>query len=272
MHLRAKNFCDVTAALVDWQQTGDEQSLEFIIATTSAELQRLAGVSLRRQGVADRSAVDDALSLVFDHLRRLRGAASGERAVTRFDAARTSGDRHGNAGQAYLAWLVRERSLDVARHRRRLAKYTLPLSDATIDDTPWTYPHDTDDEDQARRIRFQTALAQLEQRLRLVVELLLAGKSQAVIAHMLDVCEGTVSRLRTRAIAELKRLMDERGATVPVAKAHPTFGTRDARPTFTQTPPCACRGGTPAPRAPAASPARARASPRRGRPGPSARA
>lgn len=208
MHLRGKTFRDVTAALVAWQQTGDEQSLEFIIATTSAELQRLAGVSLRRQGVADRSAVDDALSLVFDHLRRLRGAASGERAVTRFDAARTSGDRHGNAGQAYLAWLVRERSLDVARHRRRLAKYTLPLSNATIDDRPWTYPHDTDDEDQSRRIRFQTALAQLEQRLRLVVELLLAGKSQAVIAHMLDVCEGTVSRLRTRAIAELKRLMD----------------------------------------------------------------
>lgn len=37
--------------------------------------------------------------------------------------------------------------------------------------------------------------------------MLLAGKSQAAIAHVLEVCEGTVSRLRGRAIAELKRLM-----------------------------------------------------------------
>jgi DNA-directed RNA polymerase specialized sigma subunit len=41
-----------------------------------------------------------------------------------------------------------------------------------------------------------------------VVELLLAGKNQALIAHVLDVCEGTVSRLRTRAIAELRQIME----------------------------------------------------------------
>jgi DNA-directed RNA polymerase specialized sigma subunit len=43
----------------------------------------------------------------------------------------------------------------------------------------------------------------------MVIELLLEGKSQAVISHALDVCEGTVSRLRTRAIASLRSLMAE---------------------------------------------------------------
>ena len=45
-------------------------------------------------------------------------------------------------------------------------------------------------------------------RQRLVVELLLEGKSQALIAHVLGVNEGTVSRLRARAIASLRRILD----------------------------------------------------------------
>lgn len=208
MHSGENSCRDVTAALVAWQETGDERSLESVVAMTLAELQHLAVVSLRRHGVADRSAVDDTLSLVFDHLRRLRGPAPGERAVSKFDAARTSGDGRANAGKAYLAWLIRERSLDVARQRRRLSRHTQPLSEATIRGTPWTFPQDSEEDDHERCSRFQAALSQLEPRLRLLVELLLAGKSQAVIAHMLDVCEGTVSRLRARAIAELKRLLD----------------------------------------------------------------
>jgi DNA-directed RNA polymerase specialized sigma subunit len=41
------------------------------------------------------------------------------------------------------------------------------------------------------------------------VELLLEGKNQARIAHVLGVCEGTVSRLRARAIASLQSLVAE---------------------------------------------------------------
>jgi DNA-directed RNA polymerase specialized sigma subunit len=41
------------------------------------------------------------------------------------------------------------------------------------------------------------------------MELLLEGKNQATVAHVLDVCEGTVSRLRMRAIATLRDLMAE---------------------------------------------------------------
>ena len=207
MHSRGRTFRDATHALVAWQETGEERSLEFLVATTFAELRHLAVVSLRRHGVADPSAVDDTLSLVFDHLRRLRGTAPGERAVARFDAARTSGDGRGDVGRAYLGWLVRERSLDVARQRRRRVNRALPLSEHTIREWLSTDPSDPGEKDLERRIRVHAAVAQLEPRLRAVVEMLLAGKSQAVIAHVLDVCEGTVSRLRTRAIAELRELL-----------------------------------------------------------------
>jgi RNA polymerase sigma factor (sigma-70 family) len=57
--------------------------------------------------------------------------------------------------------------------------------------------------------RVRAAAKQLEPRQRLLVELLLEGKSQTVIAHVLGVCEGTVSRLRARAIAALQSLVAE---------------------------------------------------------------
>ena len=198
----------VTAALIAWQETGEELWLESLVATTLAELEHAAAASLRRHGVHDRSAVDDALSLVFDHLRRLRGAAPGEHPVARFDAARLTGGMRGDPGRAYLAWLVRERSLDVARQRRRLAKHWRPLSDQAVARLRSIDSRASGEDDHERGARFHEAIERLEPRLRTVVEMLLAGKSQAVIAHVLDVCEGTVSRLRARAIAELRRMMN----------------------------------------------------------------
>ena len=198
----------VTAALIAWQETGEEQWLESLVATTTVELEHVAAVSLRKHGIHDRSAVDDALSLVFDHLRRLRGAAPGEHAVARFDAARTFDAMRGDPGRAYLAWLVRERSLDVARQRRRLAKHCRPLSDPAVSRLRAIDSRGSGEDDHERWARFHEAVERLEPRLRTVVQMLLAGKSQAVIAHVLDVCEGTVSRLRTRAIAELRRMME----------------------------------------------------------------
>lgn len=200
---------NVTRALVAWQDNGDELALESLIAATCAELKRLAAVWLRRQGVADRTAVDDTLSLVFDHLRRLRGAVPGERPVAPFDAARISCGRHLDAGTAYLAWLVRERALDVARHRRRRANHVRSISAGMIPAKRWADPPDIQEDDDDARARFHTAVARLEPRLRTVVDLLLEDRTQAVIAHVLGVCEGTVSRLRARAIAELRRMMDK---------------------------------------------------------------
>ena len=60
-------------------------------------------------------------------------------------------------------------------------------------------------------IRLHEAIKKLEPRLRTVIDMLLDGKSQAVIAHVLNICEGTVSRLRCRAIEELQRLTAEQG-------------------------------------------------------------
>jgi RNA polymerase sigma factor (sigma-70 family) len=195
----------VAAALIAWQETGDDRWLEFLVATTIAELEHVAAASLRKHGINDRSAVDEAL--VFDHLRRLPGTAPGEHPVARFDAARPHGTTHGDPGRAYLAWLVRERSLDVARQRRRLAKRWLSLSDHAVSRLGCFDSHDGCEDGHERQARFDTALQRLDPRLRTVVQMLLAGKSQAVIAHVLDVCEGTVSRMRTRAIVELKRLI-----------------------------------------------------------------
>ena len=50
-------------------------------------------------------------------------------------------------------------------------------------------------------------LERLEPRLRTVIAMLLEGKSQVTIAHALGVCEGTVSRLRVRAIDQLRCAM-----------------------------------------------------------------
>jgi RNA polymerase sigma factor (sigma-70 family) len=199
---------DVAAAIVAWQETGDDRRLEFLVATTMAELGHVAAVSLRKHGIHDRSAVDDALALVFDHLRRLPGPAPGEHTVARFDAARPQGTTRGDPGRAYLAWLVRERSLDVARQRRRLAKRWLSLSEHAMSRLRFVDAHDGYEDSHEREARFDAALQRLEPRLRTVVQMLLAGKSQAAIAHVLDVCDGTVSRMRTRAIAELRRMME----------------------------------------------------------------
>jgi RNA polymerase sigma factor (sigma-70 family) len=198
----------MAASLVAWQETGDERWLESLVATTTAELEGVAAASLRRHGIHDQSAVDDALALVFDHLRRLAGTASGEHAVARFSAPHRSDTAHGDPGRAYLTWLVRERSLDVARQRRRLAKHWRPISDHAMSHLRVVDARDGWEDDHERLARLHAAVTQLDPRLRTVVELLLAGKSQALIAHVLDVCEGTVSRLRTRAIAELRQIME----------------------------------------------------------------
>jgi len=57
--------------------------------------------------------------------------------------------------------------------------------------------------------KLHDALPHLPPREQLVIKLLLEGKNQVVIAHAMDCCEGTVSRLRTRAIAQLRAILAE---------------------------------------------------------------
>lgn len=204
--------------LLEWQSTADPQRLEILIKESRSLLERVARQTLRHHGITDASAVEDALSLVFDHLRRLPGSLPGDRRVTLFVPARRH-QQHadGDAGIAYLQWLVRERSIDVARKRCRQSRRALPFSRLDQRATDGL-KNRADPEDglaheatelTERCHRLHAAIDSLEPRLRTVTQLLLDGKSQAVIADALDVCEGTVSRLRSRAIAELKRLLAE---------------------------------------------------------------
>jgi RNA polymerase sigma factor (sigma-70 family) len=202
---------DIANALLAWQKSGDEVWLEHVIVATLPRLEHAARSVLRRLHISDWSAVDDALSLVLDHLRRLPATTPGERAVRRFEMGRGTGHGSGDPGLAYLVWLAHERAFDVARQRKRQVTRRMRFKNLGhvpyVDDTGIDTHANADEIESDATARMHDALPLLEPRSRTVVELLLDGKSQAVIAHVLGVCEGTVSRLRTRAIAELRRLL-----------------------------------------------------------------
>lgn len=209
----------VATHLVAWQATGDEGCLERVWATVRPVAQRMIAATLLRLDVHDPSAIDDALSLVLDHLRRLPVASTDGRAVTPFvprsDPRRDEG--LADAGLAYILWLSRGRAADVARDRRRRSRdaTVFSLLDRRMTSClrgcadPATNTGDDTEAQGVLSIRLHDGIRQLPARERLVIELLLEGKSQTVIAHVLDVCEGTVSRLRTRAIAMLRDLLAE---------------------------------------------------------------
>lgn len=198
--------------LLAWQSSADEIDLESLILATGGLIDRIARATLRRHHISDPSAVDDAVSLVLDHVRRLPGSGTTERRVSPFvchDAGEAT-----DPGEAYLAWLTTERSRDVARNRHRHARRfqplsslgpvssgigrrlaSMPQSDGTID------PQDSTNE------RIERAIGRLDPRLATVLRMLLDGKPQTVIASSLHVCEGTVSRMRARAIVSVRQFM-----------------------------------------------------------------
>jgi RNA polymerase sigma factor (sigma-70 family) len=177
-------------------------------------LERITARTLQRLGIRDRSAIDDTTALVFDHLRRLPSQPPGERSVMPF-AAKQPQDRPapGDSGVAFLHRLTHDRAIDVVRARRRRARHATPLSeigDAThISVYRWMECDAADDlaAADADSVSLHQEIDRLKPRLRTVITMLLAGKSQVAIAHTLGVCEGTVSRLRIRAIDQLRRAM-----------------------------------------------------------------
>lgn len=238
---------DLQALLCEWQATASHEALERLISMAAPVVAVVVCRVLGRRGIRDPGAIDDAIALVFNHLRRLPGVAQGEPAVALFDPGRGTAADH---GRAYLQKLAHDRALDVARRRRREGRRMSTFS--SLDDaTHAALPErivDADDEreegPEAPSAFPHEALAGLEPREQTLVQLLLEGKSQVVIAHVLGVCEGTVSRLRARVIAKLQAAIRTRSSVG--------------------------REETPAPPARAARPGRARASRRRGPPGPSA--
>lgn len=211
-HRDADESDSVGGRLLQWQSTGDADGLESLVRLIRQELETVVRRTLQRHGVTDRSAIDDGISLVLDHLRRLPGSSDGDRkAPTHFKPGQVRAARiHKDTGMAYVCWLARNRALDVVRMRRRDVRRAIPFSqlfrppDTAIpnqdDGGSPPGPHDA--------ASLRNVIPQLEPRLRRVIELLLDGHSQASIARRLHVCEGTVSRIRARAIERLRRLLN----------------------------------------------------------------
>jgi len=205
----------ITSTLLAWQATGKEACLERLWCMASPIAHRMITATLHRVGIHDPSAIDDAVSPVLDHLRRLPETSTSDRPVARF-APRTD-PRYtcslADPGLAFLVWLSRERAADVARSRRRRDKRVTVFSLVDQQIANRVHASAATGNDGAASadlcLRLHETIPHLPPRERLVVELLLDGKSQAVIAHVLDVCEGTVSRLRMRAIAMLRDLLAE---------------------------------------------------------------
>ncbi len=205
--------------LLAWQATGDQSHLEPLVAAIRPLAERMAAATLHRYGIRDSFAVDEVVSLVLDHLRRLPGAPTDERQVASFAPRRNArcNDSLSDPGQAFLVWLTRERAADVARSRRRQARHTTVFSALEkparhrLQDS--AAPGDAAGDDIAAQadlcVRLRDVIPRLPPRERTVIELLLEGKSQAVIAHVIGVCEGTVSRLRVRGTGLLRTLLAE---------------------------------------------------------------
>lgn len=66
--------------------------------------------------------------------------------------------------------------------------------------------------------RLNEAIKALEERSRLVIDRHLAGEPQAVTAKVLGVCEGTITRMRQRAIQRLRELLMEPAADLQRSK------------------------------------------------------
>lgn len=199
----------VAQLLLAWQATGDERALEHLLAAIAPLVEGVARQVLRSADIADPGAIDDVASRVFDHLRRLPGPHEGERGVERFRPAGSidaTAGRIGDAGIAFVRWLTRERARDIARARRRHARHAKVFSqlDAVDAGVVRRLPDDEQFDDHPGTDEVRLAMAMLDHRARRVVELLLAGENQSSIARLMGVCEGTVSRIRTRAIEQIQ--------------------------------------------------------------------
>jgi len=203
----------IARQIIEWQESGSVAAFEALVGNVVARLEKIIIATLRQHGIRDATVADDALSLVLDHLRRLPGGGNGERHVARF-VVRTGGPPcgpDGDPGIPYLEHLARSRAIDAARQRQR-HRYLVfsqldsqgagPFEETIMGADPGGLAL------AGLCDLVSEAARQLEPRQQLLIELLLAGKSQAMIAHVLEVNEGTVSRLRLKAIGSLRQILE----------------------------------------------------------------
>ncbi len=197
----------LASLLVEWQSTGNPHWLELLVARTFTLIESVARTTLRRHGIRDTSAIDDTVSIVLDHIRRLPGTSPSERSVSPFSVHPPAECRCelADTGRAYLVRLTLDRATDVGRSRRRRERHLVSSShlEGLLTGEMTCEKTDRSGEEEACTA-MHLAIGSLEPNQREIIDMLLEGKTQAAIAIELGVCEGTVSRLRTRAIVALR--------------------------------------------------------------------
>jgi len=201
----AKPVSDLAGLLDRWQDEHDPAVLETLWRAVGHRVEQFVARALRRRGIRDPGACDDATALVIDEIHRL-GSNVAPNPGTRFDAGRTPAGGSSDPCWAYLRCVAKSRARDVARARSRRDRHEACYAEC---DVLSGEPAAADEAADATAARLEAAVALLDEQSRTVVTLLLEGKSQAVAAHVLGVCEGTVSRIRARAIARLRELLAE---------------------------------------------------------------
>jgi len=200
-----RSCLSVSLLLLRWQETGSHAAFERLVDFVRPQVERVAAQALRRLGVEDGNAVDDAVALVLDHLRRLPGPGDAERCVARF--APKQRQQPADPGRGFVSRLAQDRAVDVVRTRWR--HRSVPFSQLEAVEGRGFEETIAGDTGRGSPLidRVRAVTGQLEPRQRTLVDLLLEGKTQAVIAHVLGISAGNVSRLRARTLADLRTLL-----------------------------------------------------------------
>jgi DNA-directed RNA polymerase specialized sigma24 family protein len=205
--MRVTNFPDDKRAaglLQAWQATGDPDDFRRLWKAASTFVESVVRKDLQRHGIRDPAAAEEAVSLVMNHLRSL--PAKG------VDCNQTA------AG--YLVWLSSRRSRDVARSLRRRREVSLDDTRAQIKEPSADPDVDPIEGFDSRAVdHLNAAIKALDARSRLVIERHLAGEPQAVTAKGLGVCDGTITRIRQRAIQRQRELLT--GAAIALRHSKP---------------------------------------------------
>lgn len=202
----------LTPLLLRWQERGEPAVLERILREARPLIEASASQTLRRMSIRDANLSDDAVALVYDHLRRLPGRWNRDRDVQLFrPRGQSSPCGRGDDAVAFLRWLARARARDVARTVRRSRRMVLfsdmeQVSGDGLASSVSSSQHGRADD---RRDALQRGLEQLDERSRQVFRWLAEGDTQAAIAQRLGIAEGTVSRIRSRGIAVIRVMLRE---------------------------------------------------------------
>lgn len=196
----------LTELILEWQALGEPEGLSLLVKSAQPVIERTATQWLKRHHMFTPARVDEILSVVLDHLRRLHVEPGSDQAVTSFTPEPDGNDE---AGLRYIRWLTKRRTQDLIRTERRRLRRHPTLTEARV--ATESLAAVRQGRDAATRQEsvdgLHQAMQSLSQRDRDVIEGLLKGQSQSQIAAVLGVSEGTVSRHKKDALTRLKNML-----------------------------------------------------------------